>query len=164
MSRRRREACRPRRGSAGTRARATASPRTRPRGRCASTSPSDLGLAPPRRGPSPPMAARRREPMLSDMTTPGMHKPRNIAARAGRWSARHRTAAIVGWLIFVVLAIGAGAAVGTKTINDDNGPGEAGRADPALNHAFHENSQESVLVQSRHGSSRDAEFAAGVRE
>src|SRR5687767_342322 len=29
---------------------------------------------------------------------------RNLAARAGRWSARHRKTAILGWIAFVVLA------------------------------------------------------------
>jgi hypothetical protein len=32
----------------------------------------------------------------------------NIAARAGRWSAQHRKKAIVGWLVFVILAFGIG--------------------------------------------------------
>ena len=31
-------------------------------------------------------------------------QPRNIAARAGRWSAQHRKKAIIGWLLFVALA------------------------------------------------------------
>ena len=29
---------------------------------------------------------------------------RNLARRAGRWSATHRKTAILGWLLFVVLA------------------------------------------------------------
>jgi uncharacterized membrane protein YdfJ with MMPL/SSD domain len=104
------------------------------------------------------------EPIPRAATNGGMQNPLNIAARAGRWSARHRKAAILGWLAFVILAIGIGSAVGTRTIDDENGPGESGRADKALDHAFNENAGESVLVQSRNGSSHDAEFAAGVRE
>ena len=34
----------------------------------------------------------------------GLKTSRNPAARAGRWSARHRKAAILGWVAFVVLA------------------------------------------------------------
>ena len=30
---------------------------------------------------------------------------RNLAARAGRWSAEHRKTAILGWILFVVLAV-----------------------------------------------------------
>jgi hypothetical protein len=29
---------------------------------------------------------------------------RSFAARAGRWSARHRKKAIAGWFLFVILA------------------------------------------------------------
>ena len=35
-----------------------------------------------------------------------MQTKRNIAARAGRWSAQHRKKAIFGWLAFVVIAVG----------------------------------------------------------
>ena len=31
-------------------------------------------------------------------------KPKNIASRAGRWSAQHRRSAILGWFAFVILA------------------------------------------------------------
>ena len=31
-------------------------------------------------------------------------KSPNLAARAGRWSAGHRKTAILGWILFVVLA------------------------------------------------------------
>jgi uncharacterized membrane protein YdfJ with MMPL/SSD domain len=88
----------------------------------------------------------------------------NIAARAGRWSARHRSTAILGWLAFVVVAVALGSALGTKTIDNENGPGESGRADKVLDQAFKSNARESILIQSRHGSSRDPAFAAGVRE
>ena len=40
----------------------------------------------------------------------------NLAARAGRWSAQHRRKAILGWLVFVVLAVAVGGALGTKTL------------------------------------------------
>ena len=35
---------------------------------------------------------------------------RNLAATAGRWSAQHRKAAILGWIAFVVAALFAGVA------------------------------------------------------
>ena len=34
-----------------------------------------------------------------------MNSSHNIAARAGRWSARHRKAAVLGWLAFVVATL-----------------------------------------------------------
>jgi uncharacterized membrane protein YdfJ with MMPL/SSD domain len=77
---------------------------------------------------------------------------RNLAARAGGWSARHRAKAIVGWLIFVVLAVVVGGSIGMKSIEDeDAGVGEAREADRAVADAFSENAGETVLVQSRNG-------------
>jgi uncharacterized membrane protein YdfJ with MMPL/SSD domain len=74
---------------------------------------------------------------------------RNVAARAGRWSSRHRKTAIIGWLAFVVLAVMVGGSVGTESIEDeDQGVGEAREADQAAADAFPENADETVLVQS----------------
>jgi RND superfamily putative drug exporter len=57
----------------------------------------------------------------------------NFAARAGRWSAKHRKQAIFGWLAFVLAAAIGGGAVGMNTFEwQENGPGEAGRADNAI--------------------------------
>ena len=63
--------------------------------------------------------------------------PRNLAARAGRWSAQHRKKAVFGWLAFVIIAVFIGGSVGTKTLeNDDLGVGESGRADDAISAHF----------------------------
>jgi hypothetical protein len=62
----------------------------------------------------------------------------NLAARAGRWAATHRKAAIGGWLLFVVLAVVAGQLAGFKTVApEDQGVGESGRADKAMAQVFH---------------------------
>jgi len=77
---------------------------------------------------------------------------RNLAARAGRWSARHRKTAIFGWLAFVILAVFIGGSVGTKTLSDsDYGIGESGRADKVVANHFPEKESESVLIQSQDG-------------
>jgi uncharacterized membrane protein YdfJ with MMPL/SSD domain len=90
--------------------------------------------------------------------------PRNLAARAGRWSAQHRKKAIFGWLAFVIIAVFIGGSVGTKTLeNDDLGVGESGRADDVVSEHFPEKGSESVLVQSRTGAhTGDAQFRAVV--
>ena len=63
--------------------------------------------------------------------------PLDIAARAGKWSARNRKKAIFAWLGFVLVALVVGSAVGTKTLNGpDEGVGESGRADRAISDAF----------------------------
>jgi uncharacterized membrane protein YdfJ with MMPL/SSD domain len=74
--------------------------------------------------------------------------PTNIASRAGRWSAQHRRRAIVGWLVFVVLAVGIGGALGTQTLRShEMGTGESGRADQALHDAgLRDAATETILV------------------
>ena len=81
-----------------------------------------------------------------------MDSSRNLAARAGRWSAQHRKKAIFGWLAFVILAVFIGGSVGTRTLDDaDFGIGESGRADKVVSDHFRQDADESVLVQGRGG-------------
>jgi uncharacterized membrane protein YdfJ with MMPL/SSD domain len=89
----------------------------------------------------------------------------NIAARAGRWSAQHRKKAIVGWLVFVILAVFVGGSVGTQTLSDDDFEiGESGRADSVVSDHFPDKESESVLVQSQNGArTDDAEFRQVVQ-
>jgi uncharacterized membrane protein YdfJ with MMPL/SSD domain len=78
-----------------------------------------------------------------------LESTRNLAARAGAWSARHPAKAIIGWFVFVVLAVIVGGSVGTESIADeDQGVGEAREADHAIADAFPENAEETVLIQS----------------
>jgi RND superfamily putative drug exporter len=79
--------------------------------------------------------------------------PRNIAARAGRWSAQHRRAAILGWFAFVVLATVAGGMIGTKSLQPAQmGNGSSKAADVAVDRAgFRKTSGEQVLLQARAG-------------
>jgi uncharacterized membrane protein YdfJ with MMPL/SSD domain len=95
-----------------------------------------------------------------------MDSSRNIAARAGRWSAQHRKKAIFGWLAFVIVAVFVGGSVGTKTLGDsDFGVGESGRADKAVSDHFPDKGSESVLVQSRDGArTSDPQFRGVVSE
>jgi uncharacterized membrane protein YdfJ with MMPL/SSD domain len=93
---------------------------------------------------------------------------RNLAARAGHWSARHRKLAIGGWLAFVVVAFVLGGAIGTKTLADeDTGNGQSRVADTAISKAdFPDKADEQVLVQARGTklSADDPKFRAGVDE
>src|SRR5688572_22972080 len=76
---------------------------------------------------------------------------RNLAARAGRWSAQHRKKAILGWFAFVILATVLGGMVGQKTLADEEiGNGESKAADQIVEAAgFPDQSGESVLVQAK---------------
>jgi uncharacterized membrane protein YdfJ with MMPL/SSD domain len=93
-----------------------------------------------------------------------MSRPRNLAARAGRWSAQHPWKAIVTWFVFVIAAVMIGGAVGTETISDEEyGVGESGAADRAVADAFPDEESETVLVQSEDGiTADDPRFRATV--
>ena len=79
-----------------------------------------------------------------------MQPRRNIAARAGRWSARHRRIAVLGWIAFVVAAFMVGGNVGTKMITaEESAVGESGKAGRVVDKAFPETVGEAVLVSSR---------------
>src|SRR3954451_17466491 len=73
-----------------------------------------------------------------------------FAARAGRWSAQHRRAAIGGWLAFVVLAIAASAFLPMHMLTaSQSGVGESGAGARAADKAFPQSARETVLVQSQ---------------
>ena len=88
---------------------------------------------------------------------------KNIAARAGMWSARHRKTAIIGWLVFVILATVVGGKIGMKDLKDgDSGNGESGRAEQILAKDFKQSAGEQVLI--RGASSSDPGFRAAVSD
>ncbi|MGW7230008.1 MMPL family transporter [Streptomyces cyaneofuscatus] len=60
----------------------------------------------------------------------------NLAARIGVWSTHHRKTAVLGWLLFVVLAAGIGGATGMVEMSDaENGAGDSARAEQILQDA-----------------------------
>ena len=91
----------------------------------------------------------------------------NIAARMGRWSAKHRKTAIFGWLAFVVAAFAIGGAVGMKTIDqNDTNVGQARKADHIIRDAGFklDEQMEYVLVQSSTKTTADPAFRAVVND
>jgi len=94
-----------------------------------------------------------------------MKRSTNVAARMGRWSARHRKTAIFGWLAFVVAAVVLGGALGTKQLTDDETlPGESGRAARMLDDGFEQPAGETVLVQSRKLTADSPAFRSAVAD
>jgi uncharacterized membrane protein YdfJ with MMPL/SSD domain len=92
---------------------------------------------------------------------------RNPAARAGRWSAKHRKTAILGWLLFVVLATVLGGKVGQNDLDEGaRGNGESKRGDMIVEAAgFPEQSGEQVLVQGKGAATADdPQVTAAVRD
>src|SRR3954462_9001595 len=87
----------------------------------------------------------------------------NLAARMGRWSARHRKIAIFGWLGLVVLAVVIGKAAGTVELTQNDAiPGESGRATRLIDAEFAQKASETVLVQSTKLTADDAAFRGAV--
>ncbi len=90
---------------------------------------------------------------------------RSFAARAGRWSAHHRKAAVLGWIAFVLIAFAFGnAVVGVKSMSEDGGPGESGRAEQILSDAFPDRAEETVLVSSVRADAGDPALRAAVAD
>src|SRR5436190_12397676 len=77
----------------------------------------------------------------------------NLTARAARWSASHRKAAVLGWLAFVFAAFALGNALGTVTLkSQDQGNGESRVANQVLGRQFpRDRAGEQVLIQSHGG-------------
>src|SRR6478735_5663878 len=100
-------------------------------------------LARPRTAPAPP------------------HVP--TAQRIARWSATHRWAALGLWVLLVAGTLVGGLAAGTRSQTAaEQGTGESGRADMALERAgFPPDTSERVLVQAPDGTAlSDAALAA----
>ena len=95
-----------------------------------------------------------------------MSRPkRNIAASVGRWSARHRKIAVIGWITFVVLAFFVGGKVGTQELTQkQSGVGDSGRAERILEHAYPDKAHEAVLLQSATLTADDPEFRSAIRD
>ncbi len=96
-----------------------------------------------------------------------MNPKRNLAARAGRWSAQHPRKAILGWLLFVVLAAVGGSNIGMSELDQAaSGNGESKRADMIVDAAdYPDKAGEQVLVQARGaGHADDPEVTAAVRD
>src|SRR4051794_18045579 len=92
---------------------------------------------------------------------------RNLAARAGRWSAQHRKTAILGWILFVVLATVVGGKVGQSELDESaSGNGESKRGDMIVEAAgFPDQAGEQVLVQGNGSMKADApQVTAAVKD
>ena len=99
------------------------------------------------------------------MASRDVGESRNLAARAGRWSAQHRKLAIWGWLAFVFIALLAGNAAGTRSQeNAQNGVGESGRASDVISKAFPRHVSEEVLVHSASARANEPAFRAVVED
>src|SRR4249920_31518 len=96
-----------------------------------------------------------------------LQRSTNLAARMGRWSARHRKTAIFGWLAFVIVSFAIGITVGMQTIDqNDMNVGEARKGDHIIRDAGFpvDQQMEYVLIQSKTLTASDPAFRAVVTD
>ncbi|HET6869372.1 MAG TPA: MMPL family transporter, partial [Solirubrobacteraceae bacterium] len=93
-----------------------------------------------------------------------MPKGENFTARAARWSAAHRKAAVLGWLGFVVAAFLIGSSAGMVTLKAGEGEnGQSRLADQTQAQQFpRERAVEEVLIESRRGTLPSGEYRTAV--
>ena len=85
---------------------------------------------------------------------------RNLAARIGVWSAHHRKTAIIGWLLFVVLAAVVGGVSGMAEMSRPRtGTGDSARAEKILDDA----GLDQPGRRDGHGAQQDGRTAGGTR-
>jgi uncharacterized membrane protein YdfJ with MMPL/SSD domain len=94
------------------------------------------------------------------------HITSGITARAARWSAAHRKAAVLGWLAFVIAAFMIGQAAGVVTLKPGEvGNGQSRLADRTLAQQFpRERAGEQVLLESRSGKLAASGYRAAVAD
>src|SRR3954454_18818862 len=90
---------------------------------------------------------------------------RNLAARAGRWSAKNWKTAIALWVAFVAVSVGLGTTLGTHTLTaSEQATGEAAQAEQLLGSAgFDTPAAESVIVRSDSRTVADPAFRSTVQ-
>src|SRR5688500_17812256 len=95
-----------------------------------------------------------------------LQRSNNLAARMGRWSARHRKTAILGWLAFVIAAVAIGSTVGSKQLDpDEMGIRESGRAQEIIDRGgYRDTADESVFIESASVDADDPNFRAVVAD
>jgi uncharacterized membrane protein YdfJ with MMPL/SSD domain len=92
---------------------------------------------------------------------------RNLAARAGKWSAQHRKTAVIGWLLFVVLATMIGGNIGQQSLESAKmGNGESKQHDMIVDAAgYPTDIGERVLIQGKGSVKADSpEVTAAVKD
>ncbi|WP_168219580.1 MMPL family transporter [Kitasatospora sp. MMS16-BH015] len=96
----------------------------------------------------------------------GTIKATGLAAAVGSWSARHRKTAVLGWLLFVVLAAYLGGLHGSTQVTEaESMPGQVAQAARILDQAgIKQPAGETVLVRSHTLSAEDPAFRAAVEQ
>src|SRR4051794_30633929 len=88
---------------------------------------------------------------------------KGLAARLGGWSARHKKTVLVGWFVFVALAVMVSSFIpANKLTKADQFTGESGRAEKTLESSFPKPATEMVLIHSATLTTDDRAFERGI--
>src|SRR5207249_1087142 len=88
-----------------------------------------------------------------------------LAARLGGWSARHKKSVLVGWFVFVALAMMVSSFVPANNLTKaDQFTGESGRAEKTLESSFPTPATEMVLIHSTTLTAGDPAFKQGINQ
>jgi uncharacterized membrane protein YdfJ with MMPL/SSD domain len=88
---------------------------------------------------------------------------KGLAARLGGWSARHKKSVLLGWFVFVALAMMVSSFVpANKLTKADQFTGESGRAEKTLESSFPKPAAEMVLIHSSTQTTDDPGFQRGI--
>ena len=96
-------------------------------------------------------AGWRTVPSAPPSRPPTSRQPRTV--RVARWSAEHPWRAIGAWVVFVIICIVGGGAVGTQSLVDQSNPRtDSGRADRIVTSGhFPDDAMENILITARSG-------------
>ncbi|MFE6162869.1 MMPL family transporter [Streptomyces sp. NPDC056486] len=91
---------------------------------------------------------------------------RSVTVRVARWSALHPGRAVIGWLVFVMLCLGGGTAIGMNSAtSEDFRVGEAGRAEAlATEGGVQMRPTEQVLIRAESGPLDEKAADAAVKD
>ncbi|MFZ2012311.1 MAG: MMPL family transporter [Nocardioides sp.] len=94
-----------------------------------------------------------------------MSTRQNLAATIGGWSVRHRVVAVVGWLVFVALAMAAGSAAGQRNMTQDQyATGDSSKAIQILDAAGLKPPAEELVLVTGSGPATSPETKAAVAD
>ena len=95
-----------------------------------------------------------------------MRHSQNFTSRAARWSAAHRRLVVLGWLAFVILAFGLGAAAGMVTLTQvETENGQSRLADETQAQQFpRERAGEEVVIENPSGALAGRAYRAAVTD
>jgi uncharacterized membrane protein YdfJ with MMPL/SSD domain len=117
-------------------------------------------LAPILPGHRPRLIAFKEQTEMTSIDT-----SKGLAARLGGWSARHKKSVLLGWFVFVALAMLVSTFLPANKLTEaDQFTGESGRAEKTLESSFPKPAAEMVLIHSSTLTTDDPAFKRAISQ